>query len=388
LERIYGLDALRALTMYLGVILHSSIAYKAGHHPRYWISDHDAKSYFFDVLYFWIHSFRMPLFFLLSGFFTVLLYRKIGSIEFIKNRFKRIGVPLLVCVIVLLPISVAPFTFSRLYLDQGRPAEEVWNQIFSEMKRLALFQEFKGLQHFWFLLNLLYFYIAFIFLSKIGFKFERFRVPQFKSSVWLVVVCGLNTLLILLLYWNDLTPSIWTGLFPKNPQLIYYGFFYGLGIFIYFNKEWLLRFKDKYVLFLSIGTIISLLNVYMVNNLLEEGAFTVLVLVYKFLYALQNVLLSFGLIGFCLRHLNFSSSRIRYFSDASYWVYIIHLVLVASIQILCIVYNVYPPLRFVTTLLGTTLLAYLTYHFFIRYSFIGTALHGARFKETLKSEMQ
>lgn len=374
--------------MYLGVILHSSIAYKAGHHPRYWISDHEASSYFFDILYFWIHSFRMPLFFLLSGFFTILLYRKIGATEFIKNRSGRIVMPLIVCVIVLLPISVAPFTFSRLYLDQGLPANQVWDQIFAEIKRLMLFQDFKGLQHFWFLLNLIYFYAAFLIVAKLGFRFERLRMPDVKSNTGFVILTSFVTLIILLLYWRDLTPSIWTGLLPKNPQLLYYGFFYGLGIFIFMNQEWLPRMKEKYAVYLIAGTLISLFNVYMVNSLVREGEFTVLVLVYKALYAIQNVFLSFGLMGFCLRHLNFSSTRIRYFSDASYWVYIIHLFLVASLQIICIVYDVYPPLRFITTLLGTSLIAYITYHFLVRYTAIGTVLHGKRFKETLTSEIQ
>jgi glucan biosynthesis protein C len=173
LNRIYGLDALRAITMYLGVVLHSTIAYKAGYHPRYWIKDPDFNSYVFDHLYFWIHSFRMPLFFLLSGFFAVILSRKIGFKSFLKNRFERIVIPLLVCVVTILPLSIAPFTFSRLYFDAGMSVTESMERTINEIWQLITFQNFKGLQHFWFLLNLIYFYLFFVASEKLGFHFEN-----------------------------------------------------------------------------------------------------------------------------------------------------------------------------------------------------------------------
>lgn len=386
LERIYGLDALRAFTMYLGVILHASIAYKAGHHPRYWIQDPDAKSYFFDTLYFWIHSFRMPLFFLLSGFFTVLLYQKIGASEFIRNRAKRILIPLAVCLIVILPFSVAPFTFSRLYFGQGLPLEEVWTLVFAEMKRLWFFQEFKGLQHFWFLANLTYFYIAFLIANKIGIRFDILKAKREPHQFIFTGVLVLATFVLLLSYWGELTPSIWTGPFPKNPQLVYYGFYYGIGIYIFYNKEWLTKIREAHWWYLIIGTVISLGNVYFVNNFLVERTFNIQVVAYKFLYAVQVLFLSFGCIGFCLKYFNFSSERTRYFSDASYWVYIIHLFFVASLQIMNIILDIYPPVRFLITLIGASLISYISYHLFVRYTIIGNYLHGPRKREKLKEQ--
>jgi glucan biosynthesis protein C len=71
---------------------------------------------------------------------------------------------------------------------------------------------------------------------------------------------------------------------------------------------------------------------------------------------------------------------VRYASDASYWVYIIHLFLVASFQIMGILLDVYAPIRFFTTLLLTSLLAYMSYHLFVRYTIIGNYLHGKRNK--------
>lgn len=364
--------------MYLGVVLHSAIAYKAGYHPRYWIRDSDFTSFFYDHLYFWIHSFRMPLFFLLSGFFTVLLFNKIGFKAFAKNRFNRIVVPLIACVIFILPISIAPFTFSRLYLDGGVPISEAFDLTLQEIFRLITFQEFKGLQHFWFLLNLIYFYLGFLLLQRLGFRIDQ--IVRFAPSKgwWFLLVTVLLTFGVLLLYYRDLTPSIWTGLLPRNPQLLYYGINFFFGWCVFFNMHLLEFFKKHSNLFLGFGTLLSIVNVYLVNYFFSDAVFSTELILYKASYAAQNMLLSFGLIGFCLKYLNGKSEVIKYTSDASYWVYIIHLVLVAAFQIFCIHFHVQPEIRFFVTLIGASIISYLSYHLFVRYTFIGFYLHGKR----------
>jgi fucose 4-O-acetylase-like acetyltransferase len=54
----------------------------------------------------WLHSFRMPLFFVISGFFGRMMLEKYGTREYLKRRWRRIAVPLLVGI----------FTFSPLYI--------------------------------------------------------------------------------------------------------------------------------------------------------------------------------------------------------------------------------------------------------------------------------
>ena len=65
--RMYDLDALRAFAMLLGIVLHAAFPFLP------WRSSGDPDRPIFDLLILFIHGFRMPLFFLLSGFFTAML---------------------------------------------------------------------------------------------------------------------------------------------------------------------------------------------------------------------------------------------------------------------------------------------------------------------------
>jgi len=60
--------------MLLGFGLHASLAYFS--YP--WPVQDSARSLAFGLAYAAIHGFRMPLFFLLSGFFTMLVFRRRG----------------------------------------------------------------------------------------------------------------------------------------------------------------------------------------------------------------------------------------------------------------------------------------------------------------------
>ena len=73
--RIHALDAFRATLMILGVLLHTSLSYL----PVPWpYLDKGANSIFLGGLTDFIHLFRMPAFFLISGFFGALLWKKRG----------------------------------------------------------------------------------------------------------------------------------------------------------------------------------------------------------------------------------------------------------------------------------------------------------------------
>ncbi|WP_145080046.1 acyltransferase family protein [Aureliella helgolandensis] len=98
-DRRHDLDALRAIAMLLGILLHAALSFA----PIPWTVQDSQQSEAYYVLFACIHGFRMPLFFMLSGFFTAMLWRKRGIACLIQHRFKRIFLPLVFGCLTIVP---------------------------------------------------------------------------------------------------------------------------------------------------------------------------------------------------------------------------------------------------------------------------------------------
>ena len=98
-KRRHDLDALRAIAMLLGIVLHAAISFA----PIPWAVSDSQQSESYGVLFACIHGFRMPLFFLLSGFFTAMLWRRRGLGGLIRQRLKRIALPLFIGLFTIIP---------------------------------------------------------------------------------------------------------------------------------------------------------------------------------------------------------------------------------------------------------------------------------------------
>ena len=99
--RYHHLDALRAAAMLLGIVLHALLSFTK---PAFWVAQDIHGHPWYSYANHAIHGFRMPLFFLLSGFFTALLWRRYGTGKLVKHRLVRIGIPLVVGTMVFKPM--------------------------------------------------------------------------------------------------------------------------------------------------------------------------------------------------------------------------------------------------------------------------------------------
>jgi hypothetical protein len=66
-RRYHSLDQLRAVMMLLGLVIHSAVSFITVPRPTAWAYNDATTSVLFDILVFFIHVFRMPLFFSLLG---------------------------------------------------------------------------------------------------------------------------------------------------------------------------------------------------------------------------------------------------------------------------------------------------------------------------------
>jgi len=76
--------------MLLGIVLHAMLSFVGW--PVWPVQDIN-QSEFYGIPILFIHGFRMPLFFFVSGFFTMLLWKRKGTKELMSNRCKRIVLP-------------------------------------------------------------------------------------------------------------------------------------------------------------------------------------------------------------------------------------------------------------------------------------------------------
>lgn len=99
--RRIDLDVLRCVAMLLGIALHSLLSFL----PAPWPVQDSSQNGLFFIPFAAIHMFRMPLFFVLSGFFAMFVLQKQGLRGMLRHRARRILLPLLLALITIVPVS-------------------------------------------------------------------------------------------------------------------------------------------------------------------------------------------------------------------------------------------------------------------------------------------
>ncbi len=109
-DRLHALDAVRAYALLLGVVLHSIAGFLQDFPIAAWV---DTPSTTAAVIYYVIHIFRMSAFFLMAGFFARMVVERRGMKAFVKDRAKRIAIPLFLFGPVTLILISVGFVLER-----------------------------------------------------------------------------------------------------------------------------------------------------------------------------------------------------------------------------------------------------------------------------------
>lgn len=181
-DRLHGMDALRSLLMLLGVVIHAADPYALG--SRWLVRDPNG-TVFFDRLVDAIHSFRMPAFFLISGFFSMLLLQRWSTARFLQDRARRIGVPLLATLLSFNLLQVGWLAAQAAPGSQWHWA--TWAQAWRSGHWLG---------HLWFLVYLLVYCAAAALLAP---ALQRLSpAPRWlpRRRAWLLMLMGTLALLV------------------------------------------------------------------------------------------------------------------------------------------------------------------------------------------------
>ena len=476
-RRRYDLDALRAFAMLLGVGLHAALAFFPA---PWWVQD--STSSFngpYDEFLWAVHGFRMPVFFLMSGFFTALLWRRRGLRSLLGHRLRRVALPLAIGLVTLVPVvdwvgeravvsqvdrddifalvfvgsvsgveglleagvdietrtepggwtplHAAAFTgnaemvellISRgadpapvahasegetplglafhfgheeaadlLVVHEGReplPEGMEWSDIpawgegaeYSGEDRLT---QIEHLHHLWFLWFLLWLVAGFAAVAAIADRGGPGRGVWPGRVMWLMIPLTIVPQLSMggggayPIFGSDTSDA----LLPLPHVLFYYATFFAFGAMMYgrrgrkgklmvdtIGRPWWLILAFSFLIVLPLGLHFTFVDFqWPVASVLQV------------LYAWG---MCFGLIGLFRVLLPRERRGVRYLSDSSYWVYLVHLPLVIAAQMIVGDWNLYAGVKFLMICAAVTILSLLSYQAFVRYTPIGTLLNGKK----------
>src|SRR5580765_5570684 len=214
--------------MLLGIYLHAAVGYSEyGNWP--WKDGSTTGLY--DVSLGLIHVFRMPVFYVLAGFFAALLYERRGARGFVRNRVIRILVPFAVGWAVLFPlVKILAIGAMRLEGPTANPSTSP--EVFTLR---ALFGRLDPM-HLWFLEYLLFFYVLVLVLVPLSrHRYLAVPVGLINRSFRAVVIsplgaCCLAFLTCPTLYlMRDGAVDDPSGFAPEGRILIAYFVFFGWG---------------------------------------------------------------------------------------------------------------------------------------------------------------
>jgi len=378
--RYHSLDALRGTMMLLGIYLHAAVAFSR--HGS-WPWKDGSTTGVFDLSLGLIHAFRMPVFYVMAGFFAALLLEQRGTAGFLRNRMVRILLPFTAGWAVLFPLVAALVTVAMNLEEPGAiPAKYL--QFFSSGEVLRHLDP----MHLWFLEYLLIFYAIAAAVIPLARRLPAV-VAKVERTFRAVVISPLGPLVLAAITFPALCfmqegalddPS---GFVPEAKIIITYLIFFASGWLLYRNADLLptLLRIPRLPIVLVLGLAAASLGFYFIWHRAQSTGGDALVwfLGSAWFLGLSMWFFIFGFTGLFLRFFERPVPWIRYLSDSSYWLYLMHMPVLLVFQIAVAGTGWTPAVKALLVLAASvpTLLA--SYHFLVRCTWVGAILNGRRY---------
>lgn len=362
-SRHHDLDALRAIVMLLGIVLHASYAFTAGTWAVQDVRQNDA----FSLINIAIHGFRMPLFFVMSGFFTAMLWRKRGLRALVQHRFRRVFLPLLLGVFTIIPLTRFVWDFAAASATD----------ISAKAGIVAFINDF-SFTHLWFLWQLCLLVAGFAIIAWLIDHFSFPRLPNWLvlspvRYLWLVPLTMIPQAFMKDASMAEFGPDTSIGLFPAPSILAFYCIFFCFGALYYDYDDPEGRISRGWKMALPLGLFVLFPLGVAIIYFIEDYP-----LLGNFVQAAFAWVMVFGLMGLFHKFFSGENKTMRYVSDSSYWVYLAHLPLIIMAQYVISEWPIPAVVKFTLICVVVTGFLLYTYHFLVRYTWMGTFLNGSR----------
>jgi glucan biosynthesis protein C len=392
-DRLHALDAVRGYALLLGVVLHATAAFLPDFPMATWRLEPSAVA---SVLYYVIHIFRMSAFYLIAGFFARMVLERRGVKAFVRDRSKRVLLPLVVGLPVVVLFVVAGLVLGALphgadylvSLTRAPPPEPDA----APAARIDLL-------HLWFLYYLLIFYALALAVrastqaldprGSITAACDR-AVAFIMRGVWGPVLLALPAAIY---YWQYQPWSEWLGLpaptslVPQVGALIGYGVAFALGWLLHRQVPTLLALRNSWLVYFAMAVPLTVLCLGIIGTTtLWHGSniHGYRRAVYALAYMTGVWCWVFALVGAAIRFLSEQRPATRYLADASYWIYLMHMAPIIFFISLLRPYHWPWAVNFVIMVGGSMPILLLSYHYLVRFTWVGAILNGRRHPKARK----
>ncbi len=360
-ERLHWMDHLRALAMLAGVLFHAALAYSPLMHG-FWPPADRQSSAWVDVVVWGLHLVRMPLFFLVAGFFAAWMLARRGGAALARQRLRRILLPFLVAWPIVWWSLSASTEWAALNVQHPSPML-AFIRPWLEMPDAP--SPPPGTAHLWFL----YYLLLFGVLHWIARTLELGRIGQWliaRHPAWLLL--GVPVAILPALASVSAPHPAPESLVPQFWAIAFYGAFFAWGTLVHARPDWLDRCRAL-VPWLVIGSVafyvafLWRLAVELPVQTTPTASWTV---------AALEACLSVWLTALCLlagrRLLNRPNAVMRYLAQGSYWIYLVHLPVLFVLQYWLMDQDWAWPVKFLLALGGTLAACLLSYQALVRHT--------------------
>jgi len=364
--RMFFVDNLRILLTILVLAHHTMITYGASG-GWYFRDPHtdELTSIILTISVTFNQAFFMGLFFFISAFFVPGSYDRKGSSQFLKDRFIRLGIPILIYIVIVNPILVYILF--------------VGNEISFAGFYLSYFQSWEGLGRFlggngplWFIVVLLIFSVFYCLwrqISKEHFKKEINEKPLLNKQILFIIVimAGLSFLVRIWI------PQGWEIFNLQLGNFVQYIMMLILGTMAY-RRDWLQIIPDSQgklwlriaLVSFPIFVIIGILGGALEDVSVFQRGLTWQQLVYSTWDSLFCMGMSIGLITLFRKKFNDQGEFTKKVSGDMYTVYLIHAPVLISVSLLFAGILIFALLKFVIVFPIVVLLCILISHYILR----------------------
>jgi len=357
IPREHAFDQLRALAMLAGVLFHAALAYSPLMNP-FWPTADRQNWVGVDVLIWLSHLIRMPLFFLVAGYFTALVLTRRGMVGLARQRVSRILIPFVIAwplVHISMTINIEWAIVAVNHPSGFLMMAREWLAL-PDRPRLP-----PRTGHLWFL----YYLLLFSLLLWVVYSLELNKLLDRWFSASAMWVAFALPLLVLSGFTLTSAPHpAPESLLPQLWALFIFGPFFAFGVLVHGRLETLIPLQR----WLWPGVLICLvlygLYLLKLDQSEADNRWDSLLIA-----ALEAMIAGWGTLACLLaglRWLTRPSRIMRYLAGSAYWTYLLHLPVLFALQFWLMDYAWPWPLKFGVSVTFTMLLCLLSYELIVR----------------------